>query len=98
MRKSSETVAENKGKISRKVLISLAPMQIHTSEVTKVTPVQLQQVGRIEDQSWRKRMTDLINYLNGGVCRTAPATHGLLIRQNTEYDGKVRPRPFFCIT
>ena len=54
-------VAENKGKISRKVLISLAPMQIHISEVTEVTPVQLQLIGRIEDQSWRKRMTDLIN-------------------------------------
>ena len=34
-----------------------APMHIHTSEVTGVTPVQPQQPGRIDNKIWRKRIT-----------------------------------------
>ena len=39
-----------------------------------MTPVQFQQLGRIDNKSWR--ITELIN--GGGVCKTAPATLGLL--------------------
>ena len=55
-------------------------MQIHTSKVTEVTPVQPQLPGRIDNKIWRKRITETvsqsINYKD--VFRTASATPGLL--------------------
>ena len=47
--------------------------------MTEVTPVQPQQPGRKDNKIWRKRISELINHK--AVCRTAPATPGLLRTQ-----------------
>ena len=58
-------------------LVSLAPIQIHTSEVTEVTTAQPEQPGHIYNSTNNESVNLLI--IDKGVCRTAPATLGLLI-------------------
>ena len=69
-----------------------AAIHIHTSEVTEVTPGQLQQPGSIDNKSLRKRISQSVNQLMTAVCRTATATPGLLTRQGSCVGS--RPFPF----
>ena len=62
-------------------------MQIHTSSVTEVTPDQTQQPGCIDNSTNHDSVSQSVNELmsDKGVCRTAPATPGLLITQHLDF-------------
>ena len=75
---SSITLAEGEGgRGERKGWVG-APMQILTSLVTEVTPGKLHQSGHMDNNIWRKRITERMNESvnDQAVCRTAPATPG----------------------
>ena len=55
--------------------------------MAEVTPVQPQLPGRIDKNIWSKRMNQSMNESvnDKAVCRTAPATPGLLIISDVGY-------------
>ena len=63
---------------------SLAPMQIHTSQVTEVTSVQPQQPGYIDNKIWKKIWVSE-SMSDKGVCKISPATPGCYLLTNSRF-------------
>ena len=94
----TEKVAENRGKLAKKscmVSSSYADTQLLSDRGDTCSTSAGWSYRRPELEEKEDLLNQLIS--NRGVCRTAPATQGLLIKHKAEYDGKVMPRPFFVL-